>query len=93
MVLIMDFPRLWAFGKDTGTSDGVYGLPANSNLRLWKKAMSCYHCKKIGCKQRKHRRKLWHIPAFLVPVLFKIRYLHCGKEWRGACEKFFKEKR
>ena len=89
-MLILDYPRLWAFGKDTSTIDGKYTLPMESNFQLWRKAMSCFHCRKMGCKQRARRHKLWHTPAFLVPILFKLRYFQCGKQWRGACEKFFK---
>jgi len=90
-MLVMDFPRLWAFGKDTGTFDGIYGFPLWSNLHLWRKSMSCANCQKRRCRQRKNRKYLWHTPAYLVSFLFKIRFFHCGKEWRGACEKFFEK--
>ena len=89
-MLLMQYPKLWVFGKDMDASNGKYGLPLETNMGLWRKAMTCFHCQKMGCKQRAHRCKLRHTPAYLVSFLFKIRYFHCGKKWRGGCEKFFK---
>ena len=90
MVIIKQFPKLWAFGKDTDASDGEYGLPPGYNIRLWRKAMACFHCGKRNCKQKQNQNKyLRKTRACFVSFLFKIRFFHCGKKWHGACEKFF----
>ena len=90
MVLLWSFPKYWVFGKDADVSGGQYGLPVEYDIQLWRKAMACFNCEKQGCKHKQNRSKyLKKTTARFVPFLFKTRFFHCGKKWRGACEKFF----
>jgi len=84
-MLIKSIPKYWVFGKDTDTGDKEQGLPPEYNINRWRRAMSCFHCGKRGCKQKKNRGKyLRKIPARFVSFLFGIRFLHCGDKWQGT---------
>jgi len=91
-MLVTDIPKYWVYGKKTNIENGIYSLPMEYNITLWRKLMACLNCE-TKCKQNRNRRRfLRKTPYCLVSFLFAIRFFQCGKKFYGACEKFFKVK-